>query len=74
MPNTAYAPRRAGSGSCFDNTVAESFFATPKTEIRTTIWSTRDEARQAVFAYLGYDNQHRLHLTLGYRQNLAPAT
>jgi transposase InsO family protein len=36
-------------GSCFDNAVAESFFASLKTEIGTRVWATRAEARQAVF-------------------------
>lgn len=54
-------------GSCYDNAVAESFFATLKTEIETQVWATRDDARRAVFAYLGYYNRDRLHSTLGYR-------
>ncbi|MBN9748550.1 IS3 family transposase [Amycolatopsis sp. A1MSW2902] len=55
------------TGSCYDNAAAESFFATLKTEIGARSWPTRDEARQAVFAYLAYYNHHRLHSTLGYR-------
>lgn len=55
------------TGSCFDNAVAESFFATLKTEIGTTVWDTRDDARRDVFAYLGYYNHDRLHSTLDYR-------
>lgn len=54
-------------GSCYDNAVAESFFATLKTEIGTRVWATRAEARKAVFAYLTYYNQNRLHSTLQYR-------
>lgn len=50
-------------GSCYDNAVAESFFANLKTEIGTKVWATRAEARRAVFAYLNYYNQHRLHST-----------
>jgi transposase InsO family protein len=42
----------------------ESFFGTLKTEIGTTVWATRDDARRDVFAYLGYYNHHRLHSTL----------
>ncbi|MFF1614266.1 integrase core domain-containing protein [Amycolatopsis sp. NPDC058278] len=53
--------------ACFDNAVAESFFATLKTEIGTTVWATRDDARRGVFAYLGYYNHDRLHSTLSYR-------
>jgi transposase InsO family protein len=55
------------TGSCFDNAVAESFFATLKTEIGTVVWATRDDARRDVFAYLGYYNHDRLHSTLDYR-------
>ncbi|WP_442785230.1 integrase core domain-containing protein [Amycolatopsis sp. H20-H5] len=54
-------------GSCYDNAVAESFFATLKTEIGTQVWATRDDARRAVFAYLGYYNHDHLHSTLDYR-------
>lgn len=54
-------------GSCYDNAVAESFFATLKAEIGTRVWATRAEARAAVFAYLTYYNQNRLHSTLQYR-------
>ena len=31
-------------GSCFDNAVAESFFASLKTEIGTRVWATRAQA------------------------------
>jgi transposase InsO family protein len=51
-------------GSCYDNAVAESFFATLKAEIGTRVWATRAEARRAVFAYLNYYNRDRLHSTL----------
>ncbi|WP_239154546.1 IS3 family transposase [Amycolatopsis sp. FDAARGOS 1241] len=60
-------PSVGRTGSCFDNAVAESFFATLKTEIGTTVWATRDDARSDVFAYLGYYNHDRLHSTLNYR-------
>ncbi|WP_123741834.1 integrase core domain-containing protein [Saccharothrix texasensis] len=60
-------PSVGRTGSCFDNAVAESFFTTLKTEIGTTVWNTRDDARRDVFAYLGYYNHDRLHSTLGYR-------
>lgn len=55
------------TGSCFDNAAAESFFATLKTEIGTSVWPTRRAARAAVFEYLAYYNANRLHSTLGYR-------
>ena len=55
------------TGSCYDNAVAESFFATLKSEIGTRVWATRADARRAVFAYLTYYNRHRLHSTLKHR-------
>ncbi|MGI5238897.1 IS3 family transposase [Dactylosporangium sp. CA-139066] len=51
-------------GSCYDNAVAESFFATLKAELDTRIFATRAAARQAVFAYINYYNHNRLHSTL----------
>ncbi|TQM85227.1 transposase InsO family protein [Saccharothrix saharensis] len=60
-------PSAGRTGSCVDNAVAESSFATLKTEIGTTVWDTREDARRDVFAYLGYYNHNRLHSTLGYR-------
>jgi Integrase core domain len=56
-----------GRGSCFDNAAAESFSASLKAEIGTRVWSTRERARRAVFAYLGYYNRHRLHSTPKHR-------
>jgi transposase InsO family protein len=53
-------------GSCYDNAVAEAFFATLKTEIGATIWRTRSGARQDVFRYLRYYNHKRLHSTVGH--------
>jgi putative transposase len=53
-------------GSCFDNAVAESWFATLKTEIGTTIWDTREQARADVFAFIQRYNRIRRHSTLGY--------
>jgi transposase InsO family protein len=55
------------SSTPIDNAVAESFFATLKTEIGTPVWATCDDARRAVFAYLSYYNHDRLHSTLDYR-------
>jgi putative transposase len=60
--------RSMGSrGNCFDNAVAESFFATLKKElIRRQSWPTRAELRQAVFEYIEiFYNAARRHSTLG---------
>ncbi|WP_117214719.1 IS3 family transposase [Allorhizocola rhizosphaerae] len=60
-------PSTGRTGSCYDNAVAESWFATLKTEIGTQVWTDRTVARQDVLQYLIYYNRHRLHSTLGYR-------
>jgi len=55
-------------GECWDNAVAESFFATIKRElIDTRSWPTRTGLRRSVFEYIeGWYNTRRLHSTLGY--------
>ncbi|MET8852586.1 IS3 family transposase [Amycolatopsis sp. NPDC004625] len=53
-------------GSCYDNAVAEAFFATLKTEIGVSIWPTRAHARRDVFTWLHYYNHRRLHSTVGH--------
>jgi len=56
-------------GNCWDNAVAESFFATLKAELvyRRT-WATRFELRAAVFEYIEvFYNRRRLHSSIGYR-------
>ncbi|BCY11212.1 IS3 family transposase [Actinoplanes sp. L3-i22] len=59
-------------GQCWDNAVAESFFATIKTElIHRQTWPTHKAARQAIFEYVeGWYNTRRRHSSLGY---LSPA-
>jgi transposase InsO family protein len=56
-------------GDCWDNAVAESFFATLELElIARHHWETRREARQAIFRYIEtWYNLRRRHSTLGYR-------
>jgi transposase InsO family protein len=55
-------------GECWDNAVAESFFATIKRElIYTRAWPTRAGLHRAVFEYIeGWYNTRRLHSALGY--------
>jgi putative transposase len=56
-------------GNCWDNAVAESFFATLKVElISRQGWTHRRQLRAAVFDYIEtFYNRERLHSTLGYR-------
>ena len=55
-------------GNCWDNAVAESFFATLELElILNHRWATRDEAHRAIFRYIEtWYNRERRHSTLGY--------
>ena len=55
-------------GDCWDNAVAESFFATLKTElVHEADWATRAEARSAIFEYLEvFYNRRRIHSSIGY--------
>ncbi len=54
---------------CWDNAVAESFFASLETElILESDWLTRAAARQAIFEYIeAWYNRERRHSSLGYR-------
>jgi len=56
-------------GDCFDNAVAESFFATLKKElIHRRTWPTKAELRTEVFDYIEvFYNRQRRHKTLGQR-------
>ncbi|MEO3928583.1 IS3 family transposase [Micromonosporaceae bacterium B7E4] len=60
------------NGQCWDNAVAESFFATIKTELLDRrVWPTRAATRTAIFNWIeGWYNTRRRHSTLGY---LSPA-
>ena len=53
---------------CWDNAVAESWFATLKRElIYRRTWTTRAEARRAIFSFIElFYNRRRLHSALGY--------
>jgi transposase InsO family protein len=55
-------------GECWDNAVAESFFATIKRElVDSRAWPTRAGLHRHVFEYIeGWYNTRRLHSTLGY--------
>ncbi|AKK10213.1 transposase [Corynebacterium uterequi] len=55
------------TGVCFDNAMAESFWATLKTEFyQRRRWRTRDQARRAVAGWIeGFYNRQRRHSSLG---------
>jgi putative transposase len=55
-------------GDCWDNAVAESFFATLKVElVHDAAWTTRAAARTELFEYLEvFYNAQRRHSALGY--------
>jgi transposase InsO family protein len=61
-------PSVGRTGICYDNAVAESFFATLKKElIHTRPWPTIDKLQTAVFEYIeSYYNRRRRHSAIDY--------
>jgi putative transposase len=55
------------TGSCLDNAVAEAWFATLKKELGRRHFTTRAQARRAIFAWVNYYNFKRLHSACGMR-------
>ncbi|MGH3922259.1 MAG: IS3 family transposase [Pseudonocardiaceae bacterium] len=55
-------------GACWDNAVAESFWATLKCELVYTMsFATREDAASEIFNYIeGFYNRRRRHSFLGY--------
>lgn len=62
-------PSLGRTGSCFDNALAESFFAMLKNErVHRTVYPTRKKARDDIARYIElFYNSRRLHSALGYR-------
>jgi putative transposase len=58
----------SGKGDCWDNAMAESLWATLKTElVHQSRFETRDQARAAIFEYIEvFYNRKRLHSSIGY--------
>ena len=56
-------------GDSYDNALMENFFSTLKTElVYRRSWRTRDEAENALFAYIdGWYNTERIQARLGWR-------
>ena len=65
---TGVIPSTGSVGDCFDNAMAESFFATLECElIDRRSFRTQAEARMAIFEFLeGWYNTRRRHSALGY--------
>lgn len=64
------------TGVCWDNALAESFFASLKKElVYRTVFSTRKKAYQSIAEYIEiFYNRQRLHSGLGYRTPLEALT
>jgi putative transposase len=55
------------TGQCWDNALAESFFASLKGEcLDQQPWPSRAAARRAIVDYIAWYNGTRLHSALGY--------
>jgi transposase InsO family protein len=69
-------PSMGRTGVCWDNAMAESFFAALKNElVHRTVFPTRERARNAIAEYIEvFYNRQRLHSGLGYKTPLEVAT
>jgi transposase InsO family protein len=58
----------SGSGNCYDNALAESFFHSLKTEwVYFEKYETKEQASLSIFEYIeSFYNRHRSHSNLGY--------
>jgi putative transposase len=61
-------PSMGSAGDCFDNALAESFFATLECELLDrSRFRTQEQAEMAVFEFIaGWFNPHRRHSAIGY--------
>lgn len=66
-------PSMSRKGNCWDNAVAESFFATLKVEVKPErSWRTRAQARAAITEYIeSWYNPQRRHSANGYLSPIA---
>jgi putative transposase len=66
-------PSMGSTGDCFDNALAETFFATLECElVDRSRWRSRLEARTAVFSFIEtFYNPYRRHSALGYLSPVA---
>lgn len=72
LAQNSMTPSMSRKGDCWDNAVAESFFATVEFElIEQQVFPTRDQARSAIFDFIEvFYNRQRAHQSLGYRTPL----
>ena len=72
LSSSAMVASMSRKGDCWDNAVAESFFATLEFElIERQVFPSRLAARMAVFEFIEvFYNRQRSHQTLGYRTPL----
>lgn len=58
------------TGVCWDNSLAESFFASLKNErVHRTVYATKSRAKRDIIEYIeGFYNSRRRHSALGYRR------
>jgi len=68
-------PSMGRTGVCWDNALAESFFAALKNElVHRLVFPTRDKARRAITEYIEvFYNRQRIHSGLGYKTPLEVA-
>jgi putative transposase len=60
-------PSVGRTGVCWDNSVAEAFWATLKREcVHGRVFATRAEARRVIFRWIAWYNASRLHSALDY--------
>jgi transposase InsO family protein len=63
----AMVPSMSRKGNCWDNAVAESFFATLKAEEIIEPYDSKQDAHRRIAGYIhGFYNPVRLHSSLGY--------
>jgi putative transposase len=58
----------SGAGNCYDNSAAETFFHTLKTEhVYFECYETRQQAKESIFEYVEvFYNRKRSHSTIGF--------
>jgi len=65
----------SSTGNCYDNSPAESFFATLKLEaVQGQVYTSHREARQDLFDFIEvFYNRQRLHSGIGYERPVSRA-